>query len=180
MKGIVFTEFFDMVEQKFGYEVVDAIIEQSQLPSNGVYTSIGTYPHSEMVSLLFNLSEGVNIPIDDLLRAFGGHLFDVFLSSYPHFFSATKNSFELLRSIDNHIHVEVKKLYPDATLPSFETFEHEDGTMVMIYQSERKMGQLAYGLIEATLHHFKDDYGIKSENINPDGSKVKFTISPNE
>lgn len=36
MKGIVFTEFLDMVEEKFGYGVVDQIITESKLESNGM------------------------------------------------------------------------------------------------------------------------------------------------
>ena len=40
MKGIVFTEFLDLVEEKFGLEMVDTIIEQSNLDSGGVYTPI--------------------------------------------------------------------------------------------------------------------------------------------
>ena len=40
MKGIVFTEFLDMVEKEFGYETVDHIIENSELSSNGIYTCL--------------------------------------------------------------------------------------------------------------------------------------------
>ena len=36
MKGIVFTEFLEMVEEKFGLEVVDYIIESSELASEGI------------------------------------------------------------------------------------------------------------------------------------------------
>ena len=32
MKGIVFTEFLDLVEDKFGLEMVDKIISQSNFP----------------------------------------------------------------------------------------------------------------------------------------------------
>ena len=46
MKGIVFTEFLDLVEEKFGLEMVDAIISQSKLESKGVYTSIGVFASS--------------------------------------------------------------------------------------------------------------------------------------
>ena len=42
MKGIIFTEFLDLVEEKFGLEMVDKIIEQSNLDSGGIYTSVGT------------------------------------------------------------------------------------------------------------------------------------------
>ena len=52
MKGIVFTEFLEMVEETFGLETVDTIIENSNLPSEGIYTSVGTYDFNEMVSLI--------------------------------------------------------------------------------------------------------------------------------
>ncbi len=176
MKGIVFTEFLDMVEAKFGYEVVDQIISESNLESDGIYTSIGTYPHSEVVSLLMNLSSEVKIDPAILLKEFGKYLFDAFLSSYPQFFTAVDNSFAFLHSIDNHIHVEVLKLYPDATLPSFQSEEIEDGTMIMTYKSERKMAGLAEGLIERSILHYDEKCSIQSEKMNEEGSEVKFTI----
>ena len=37
MKGVVFTEFLEMVEQKFGMEMVNALIENNDLSSDGVY-----------------------------------------------------------------------------------------------------------------------------------------------
>jgi hypothetical protein len=75
MKGIVFTEFLDLVEDKFGIEMVDKIIYQSKLESEGVYTSIGTYRFSEMLQLLQNLNENTGIAIDDLLLVYGEHFF---------------------------------------------------------------------------------------------------------
>jgi len=180
MKGIVFTEFLEMVEEKFGYEVVDHIIEESKLDSNGIYTSIGTYPHSEIVQLLMNLSDKVDLDPSLLLKEFGKYLFDTFLASYPQFFSATDNAFAFLHSIDNHIHVEVLKLYPDATLPKFVSKETEDGAMIMTYKSERKMAALAEGLIEKSIVYYKEECTIKSENIKEDGSEVQFTITRNK
>ena len=68
MKGIVFTEFLELVEDTFGLETVEEIIEKSNLPSKGAYTSIGTYAFSEMLSLLKHLSEKTNMAIDELLH----------------------------------------------------------------------------------------------------------------
>ncbi len=176
MKGIVFTEFLDMVEKKFGYEVVDQIIEDSDLESKGIYTAVGTYPHSEVVNLLMNLSDRVKLDPTLLLKEFGKYLFDTFLASYPQFFNSVDNAFAFLHSIDRHIHVEVLKLYPDATLPKFESEETEDGTMIMTYKSPRKMAALAEGLIEKSIQYYKEECTIQSENQVEDGSEVKFTI----
>jgi len=56
MKGIVFTEFLEMVEETFGLETVDYIIYKSELKSEGIYTSVGTYDFFEMLILISNLS----------------------------------------------------------------------------------------------------------------------------
>lgn len=176
MKGIVFTEFLDMVEQKFGYEVVDSIIESSELESNGVYTSIGTYHHFEIIQLLGNLSDTVKIDKGTLLKEFGKYLFDTFYKTYPTFFTSVDNAFDFLISIDKHIHVEVLKLYPDATLPKFETHIDDQKQLVMTYKSERKMSPLAEGLIEKSLLHYNENCSINREMIEEDGSIVKFVI----
>lgn len=178
MKGIVFTEFLDMVESKYGYEMVDYIIEESKLESNGIYTSVGTYHHSEIVQLLSNLSLKSKEDAMMLLKTFGEYLFDTFLKTYPQFFAAEDNVFDFLKSIDSHIHVEVLKLYPDATLPEFETIVTEDGTLIMIYKSERKMAALAEGLMEKSFAYFKQPHSVNKELIKEDGSEVKFTIKP--
>ena len=55
MKGIVFTEFLEMVEETIGLETVDYIIYKSELKSEGIYTSVGTYDFFEMLSLISNI-----------------------------------------------------------------------------------------------------------------------------
>jgi hypothetical protein len=176
MKGIVFSEFMDLVEEKFGLELLDELIESTELPSGGSYTAVGTYPHSEMVSMVVRLSELTKVPVSDLLNVFGRHLFQTFHKNYPGFFAEVKHPFDLLEQIDNHIHVEVKKLYPDAELPRFEA-ERSDAEMTLIYRSERKMSDLALGLIEAAAEHYETDLKVEKELLKADGTAVKFKLS---
>lgn len=177
MKGIVFTEFFELVEDNFGYEMVDKIIINTDLPSQGVYTAVGTYSHTEIVILLMELSKLSKISPGELLRLFGHKLFDTFKTSYGMFFEKPANSFELLTSVEEYIHVEVKKLYPDATLPAFDTEMINDKSLRMVYKSERSMSMLAKGLIEKTLEHYKEEGEIKMTPLDEDGSVVEFIIT---
>jgi hypothetical protein len=119
LKGIIFSEFLNLVEAKFGLETVDEIIEKSDLESEGIYTSIGTYSFSEMLQLLNHLSSKTNILIDDLLLIYAEHFFSVIEDSYPGLLASYKDPIEMISSIENHIHVEVRKIYPDAELPTF-------------------------------------------------------------
>ena len=176
MKGIIFTEFIELVEEKFGYAMVDDIIEASDLPSGGAYTAVGTYSHTEMVKLVVGLSQRTGILVDDLLKIYGKHLLSVFLRSYPQFFENIDSAFAFLQKIDNYIHLEVQKLYPDAELPKFLIQNLNDNELEMTYQSERKMSALAEGLIEATLEHYQQASSVEKIMIEDDGSKVKFII----
>lgn len=180
MKGIVFTEFLDLVEQKFGLEMVDAIIDESSLPSNGIYTSIGTYSFSEMLSLLTSLSRHTKLSIDDLLLVYAEHFFGVIRESYPGFLAQYNDPIEMLSSIENHIHVEVRKIYPDAELPTFIVEEKTQNKLIMIYKSSRAMYSFGRGLMNKTFEHFNAKATILVEKLKEDGTEVKFSIIRDE
>ena len=57
MKGIVYTLFQDMVEDEFGLEVWEFLLENSELSSEGIYTSGNTYADEEMQQLIAGLSQ---------------------------------------------------------------------------------------------------------------------------
>lgn len=179
MKGIVFTEFLDLVEDKFGLEMVDKIIEQSELESEGVYTSVGTYKFSEMLQMLQSLSANTGISIDDLLLVYAEHFFSVLKASYPGLLNTYKDPIEMLASIEDHIHVEVRKIYPDAELPSFEVLEKTENSLVMIYKSSRAMHHFGLGLMNKTFEHFNATATITLEKIKEDGTEVKFVVNKN-
>jgi hypothetical protein len=176
MKGIVFTEFLDLVEDKFGLEMVDRIIENSDLESNGIYTAIGTYRFSEMLQLITNLSNYTNISADDLLLVYGEHFFQVLYKSYPDLIKMYTNPMDLLASIENHIHIEVRKIYPDAELPTFEVLKKSENSLILLYKSGRAMHHFGLGLMNKTFEHFNSEASIILEKIKEDGTEVKFII----
>jgi len=180
MKGIVFTEFLEMVEKEFGLEVVDDIVLKSNLPSNAIYTSVRTYDFIEMQSLIANLSKVTGIPANDLIYAYGRYFFNVLNRSYHKIFEHYHSPLEMLASIENHIHVEVRKLYPDAELPSFKIIKQEKDYLEMLYFSERSMYMFAKALMEKTFEHYHAHSIIELELLNDDGSKVRFKISQKE
>jgi len=176
MKGIVFTEFLDMGEEEFGYETVHEVIVASKVESDGVYTSVGTYEFSELLALISNLSTLKKIEVPVLVKAFGKYLFHTFLKVYPGFFKRCKTSFEFLKSIDDHIHKEVRKLYSDAELPRFQHEQIGNDTLNLVYSSSRKLSDLAEGLIEETMIYFDEDYTLTKVPLKEDGTMVKFEL----
>ncbi|MCK8479328.1 heme NO-binding domain-containing protein [Psychroserpens algicola] len=179
MKGIVFTEFLDLVEDKFGLEMVDHIITNSDLESQGVYTAVGTYKFSEMLQLLQHLSTRTKMSIDDLLLVYAEHFFGVLEDSYPGLLATYKDPIEMISSIENHIHVEVRKIYPDAELPTFEVIEKTENSLIMDYKSSRAMHHFGLGLMNKTFEYFNSSASIVLEKIKDDGTEVRFIIEQN-
>ncbi|ARV05454.1 hypothetical protein BTO04_01540 [Polaribacter sp. SA4-10] len=179
MKGIIFTEFLDLVEEKFGLEMVDKIITQSKLKSEGVYTAVGTYSFSEMLQLLENLSNNTGVSIDQLLLVYAEHFFSVIETNYPGLLNTYNDPIEMLASIEDHIHVEVQKIYPDAELPTFIVEEKTKNSIVMIYKSSRAMHHFGLGLMNKTFEHFNSTASIVLEKIKEDGTEVRFIVNKN-
>lgn len=178
MKGIVFTEFMEMVEDRFGLHTLDRIILQAQLDNDGAYTSVGTYDHQELVQLVVALSEATGVPVADLIKVFGQHLFGRFVLSYPRLFEGVDSAFAFLRSIEHYIHVEVRKLYPDAELPSFTYESQEADQLVMLYQSRRPFADLAEGLILGCIEHYGEAIDLRREDLQSGANnRSRFTLS---
>jgi hypothetical protein len=178
MKGMVFTEFFELVDDQFSFETSERLIEMSHLPSEGVYTSVGTYDANEMVTLVTNLSTLTGVSAPDLLREFGRHLFKRFVASFPAFFDGITSSMEFLPRVHSVVHLEVRKLYPDAELPSFSCVVSEPGVMIMTYRSKRNLADLAEGLILACIDHFGDLLVVRRETGQEDQPETRFIIAP--
>lgn len=178
MKGIVFSEFIEFVEQQFSAEIADRMIDDSELPSGGAYTAVGTYNHQEMLTLVTTLGQLTGQPIPALVKAFGKHLFGRLAASYPVFLTGVEHSFDLLKSIEDHIHKEVRKLYPDAELPRFEWEQPDTDTLVLRYHSHRPLADLAEGLMEGCVEHFGEQIEIKRKDMPDQGETVvHFTLS---
>ena len=178
MKGIVFTEFFGMIEQQSGLDEVDALVDGCELSTGGAYTTVGTYDFRELVALVQKLGERSGIPVPVLIRAFGEHLFSRFHQKFPEFFEGVEDAPTFLGGIEDTIHTAVRKLYPDAELPSFEVVRLECGGVDLTYTSPRPFADFAEGLIDGCLQHFGDPRSIQREDVEGrEGTACRFIIS---
>jgi hypothetical protein len=182
MKGMIFTEFFDMVSETFSPEMVEIVIEKSDLPNQGAYTDVGTYDYQELLRLVTNLSKESGMSIEALESAYGRYLFKKFLKRYPSLITSCRSSFEFLRQVHDHIHVEVLKLYPDAELPSFECEMSGPKKMTMKYRSNHPFSHLAHGLILGCADHFNEKIKVEMVDLPATNKKINvlFTLSKEE
>jgi hypothetical protein len=176
MKGMIFTEFLDMVEGAHGMALTDRVIARAGV--GGAYTSVGNYPPGELLAMVGALSAETGVPVADLEVAFGKRIFEMFTRKYGRFFAQAGDSFRFLSGIENYIHVEVRKLYPDAELPQFSYPQRSDSQLVMDYRSSRPLADFAFGLIQATIEHYREAITVTKQPLpGADGTAARFTLT---
>jgi hypothetical protein len=160
-----------------GQDMADDLLDGCELPSGGAYTALGTYDHAEMVQLVVRLSELTKTPVPDLLKTFGNHLLGRFVMLYPGFFSEAATTYDLLERVEDYIHVEVRKLYPDAELPSFDCHRPEPGRLTMSYSSSRPFADLAEGLIQGCINHYDEQVKVTRHDLDGvPGTRARFEL----
>lgn len=178
MKGIIFREFINLVETQFSIETADAIITASKIKSNGAYTTVGTYSIDEMLALVNELSSVSGMPAPALFNTFGRYLFNRFSDIHAPYINPYSTVFELLVLLDNHIHVEVRKLYGDAELPSFTHEMINPDCMVLTYRSKRMLADFAEGMLQGCIEHFNETMHVDRQDVFAENDAfTRFTLT---
>tara|TARA_X000000950_G_scaffold189150_1_gene228656 strand:+ start:7132 stop:7683 length:552 start_codon:yes stop_codon:yes gene_type:complete len=178
VKGLIFTELLAMADEAVGEDRVDHVISGCPLSGGGAYSAVGNYPSSDLIALVQGFSGETGLSVEALQKAFGHWMLKYFSSSYTHFFITKRTAFELLESVEEEIHVEVKKLHQDVDLPTFVSVFPQPGVMVLTYRSRRGLVDFCEGLIEATLDHYGEK-GTITRKVSQDGNLTisEFTIT---
>jgi hypothetical protein len=149
MRGLIFNYLEDFVEENFGIETWNALIETSNLETEkGAYVRHESYPDSDLFSLVSTASKALKTPPEDILQSFGEAVLYFFKKDFPKYFESDITAKDFLLSIHCVIHVEVKRLFPDSSPPAFEYENPCENQLVMHYHSNRKLCHLLRGLLK--------------------------------
>ncbi len=176
MKGFIFTNFIEFVETTHGLEMVDEMITNCNLQSEGIYSSFSSYEFDELVSLLTYVSNKIDVNPEILLEKFGVFVFPYLIGKHSYIIENYDNAIDLIGGIENHIHIEVKKIYNDADLPTFRVVEKTTKKLTIIYNSSKGLTYFAIGLIKETLNHFKVNGSVTIDKSLDPKMGVKFII----
>ncbi len=155
MKGMVFTMLGEMVEERFGIDTWDDLIDITEPASGGAYVSTDVYPDEELLAFVTAMSERFKVPAPDLVFAFGEYMLERVGGGHPDVVAGPPAAAGG-KSVHDVIHVEVRKLHPDVVLPQFDYEDEAEDALVMLYRSPRELCALAEGLIAGAGKHFGD------------------------
>lgn len=179
MKGIIFSSFLDFVELQLGDDFLEQMIDDTDLKTNGAYTNVGTYPVEELVSMLEYILGKHELDKNQLLKDFGCHTFGHLTKNYNHLVMDFKDAFDCIYNVDQTIHQNVLKLYPDAELPNMKAkFLDEGNKLHLVYESSRPFMYVAYGLLDGCVKHFGGNVVIEMLDLsNGAGTHAEFYLT---
>ena len=178
MRGTVFVEFVSHLEERFGLEEVDSVIEELRetLSTQGAYTTVGNYPHGELLAIATHVCEHTDTSIENLIGEFARFLLQAFHSMHPEYFTNADDLMQFLDSIEQLIHKDVRKLYSDAVPPDVHLERHEDGSATLHYSSHRPMAPLAHALVLASSEMFNEPVDIESVDTTEEGRRMALRM----
>jgi len=177
MKGIVFTEFLEMTEAKFGFKMVDKIIIESDLASGGIYTTVGTYDEEEFFILLDKLSKEVLIDKKVLLVYLGEQLCAGWMQKNNCSLLIHKPGDTFLDRFENYIKNGTPVLYSKSMLPEIELNHFDKNKLVITYHVAKRVADLIEGMIIGSINLCKEKIKVfKQDRLISNESAYTFTL----
>lgn len=175
MKGVLFNIVEEVVDDTLPDGTWDRALEGAGV--RGAYTSLGNYPDEQLVRIVGSLSDQSGLPVPDVLRHAGQHGFNHLVERHPDLVDDVDDLWTLMSRLDDVIHPEVLKLYPEATPPMFAVESSDEGSMTLRYRSPRQMCFLAEGLILGAADHFGTSVDVsQSECVHAGGDSCVIEV----
>ena len=175
LKGIVFSELVGFLDHAGGPAFAEKVLSDAGLEHGGAYSRVGQYPWQEAVRVVEAASRESGADFADLCNQFGSYLFERFTVRYADIVGRYATAEALLMHVGDHIHEEVRVLYPDARPPKVRTHS-EDGCLRVEYASHRPFAHIAHGLVAGSMKHFGDQRELDWITIGDDGTTAEFVL----
>ena len=175
MKGIIYSELVGFLDVKGGPSFTEQVLAGAHLPHGGAFSRVSRYPWEQAVQVVTSASNISGADANDLCEEFGKFLFDRFTVLYTEIVERYPTAEGMLAHVEDHIHEEVRVLYPDAEPPQVSSWKDDDG-FVVEYSSHRPFAHIAFGLVQGCMKHFGDPRSINWINRDPSGKTAYFRI----
>jgi hypothetical protein len=152
MQGVIFNLAEQVVTDAHGADLWDDVLEAAGV--EGAYTSLGSYPDAEFDALVTALVLRLGVDPTAVVRQVGEGAMPLLAQRYPQFFAAHSCTRSFLLTLNDIIHPEVRKLYPDADVPEFTFQVRDQDVLVVEYFSRRKLCSLAAGFVHGAAAHY--------------------------
>ena len=170
MKGIVFNLLEDFIIDGWGEEAYDEIISLCPLRTKEPFIGPGTYEDADLLAIVGKAAETLSVSVAEAVHAFGKYCFPKLASKYPMFLEGHEHPKTFLKTIDEVIHVEVKKLFKDAEPPRITYVDPAPDQLILTYRSKRGLCSLMAGLLEGVAVFFETPLDYRQTQCTSQGA----------
>lgn len=168
MKGVIFNLAEQVVSDGFGADAWDDILDAAGL--EGAYTSLGSYPDSDLEALVTASAARLGVAPDVVVRTIGEGAMPILAQRYPEFFAPHTSTRSFLLTLNDIIHPEVRKLYPGADVPEFGFVVQDEDVLLLQYRSRRRLCALAEGFITGGARYYGESVTLSQPECMLDGA----------
>ena len=154
MKGVLFNLLEEFIIENYGEKTFDDILDECSLTTTEPFVGPGTYPDEDLMEIVTKAAAKLGITPDQAMFAYGRYIFPKLVEAVPQFVEHHDHPKVFLKTINDVIHMEVKKMYTHAYTPEFKYFDTEEDKLIIQYSSKRKLYALMEGLIEGVADYF--------------------------
>lgn len=167
MKGIIFNVAEHVVTDEHGADAWDDLLVAAGV--DGVYTAVGNYPDEQFSAIVSAAARTRGETTQDVERWIGRRGMPLLAERYSDFFEPS-DARAFVLTLNDVIHPEVRKLYPDVNVPNFDYHDVGATTLVVEYQSERRMCGFAEGLILGAVDWYGESAVVSQDACMHEGA----------
>ena len=161
-----------MMEEKFGKEKWDDILQKSGFPKGTMFLPTQDINDNDVFKIINTLCKELNISLQQAFDAFGEYWACSFAPKlYAPFYNQAKSAKDFLLKMDE-VHILTTKSMPGAKPPRFKYEWKDDKTLIMTYESPRRLIDLVVSLVKGVGKYFKENLNVRK--ISPDKVEIVF------
>jgi hypothetical protein len=143
-----------------------------------VWVGPGTYPDEHLMAVAGVAAQHAGLPLKTAVRAFGKFSFGGLGRRHPDIVARFADPVSMLEGIESVIHVEVRKLMPEAVTPRILAERRPDGRLAVSYESRRGLCALMEGLLEGMGDHYGVNVTLEKSACQHDGAaRCEYLVS---
>lgn len=181
MHGLIFVTWEKYLLERFQWEMVEEYRQQLGLTITNAPLAIRTYPDELLLAGVGVAHTITGVPVDTLLKEYGHYFMVNSLTRHrcAYLLNQAHNGRDLLLAMRDG-HEQMQQLPDGLTPPLFEyrIHPHNPQTMMLIYDSPRKLCPLLNGAIEGSAAYYGEQVNVTEQTCMRQGDQAcKFLIT---
>lgn len=174
VNGRVFEDFIAVLEDRFGLEVVDTVLDQPGLASGGVYTADGNYDECELITLVNAFVVETGSQATELMHDLGVCLFAQLISRCPALISGQSGSLDLMTQIEKGTCPREVGTYLDSSVLNYAYKYIESGELLVKTSLASPLRHTVIGFFAACAKYFNESLSV--DVLSTDESTIVLSI----